>query len=416
MTFNELGLKKPILDALFEAGYDVPTPIQQQAIPIILQKKDLLGCAQTGTGKTAAFALPLIQSLLDREPSTEKVIPIKILVLSPTRELAVQTRDNFKKYSMFTNLKSCVILGGVNQRSQNEILRRGVDIVVATPGRLLDLIGQRRLTVKHVEVVVLDEADTMLDMGFIHDVKKIIDFTPESRQTLMFSATMPKEIQELAESILKQYTRIQVNSVTTEDPKISQHLYYVDKHNKSRLLTDLLKQSDMASTLIFTRTKHGADKLADVLHMNNVLVGVIHGGKRQSARLAALNNFKSGHSKVLIATDIAARGIDIKELSHVINYEMPEMAETYVHRIGRTGRAGMEGTAISLCASHEIKFVKKIEQLTKQTIKVMEEHNYKMVEKYDEVSKEKRSKHPNNQSKQGYYHKGKKYQHHKKVN
>lgn len=375
MTFQELGLKQPILDALLESGYDTPTPIQEKAIPLILEKHDLLGCAQTGTGKTAAFALPLIQSLLDREPSEEKVLPIKILVLSPTRELAVQTRDNFKKYSQFTNLKSCVILGGVNQKSQNEILRRGVDIMVATPGRLLDLIGQRRLTLKHVEIVVLDEADTMLDMGFIHDVKKIIGFTPETRQTLMFSATMPKDILELAETLLKNYKMVQVQKESTQPLKINQHLYYVDKGNKSKLLMQLLNRNDVNSTLIFTRTKHGANKLADILYMNNIQVGVIHGDKSQSARLSALNNFKRGQSKVLIATDIAARGIDIKELSHVVNYEMPDTPETYVHRIGRTGRAGLEGTAISFCDHYEKKSVKDIERLTKQSIEVVN-HDY----------------------------------------
>jgi ATP-dependent RNA helicase RhlE len=378
MTFKELGLVEPILKALDQAGHVTPTPIQEQAIPHILQKKDLLGCAQTGTGKTAAFALPLIQSLITREKPNYQDRKIKVLILSPTRELAIQTRDNFRKYGINTDLKCSVILGGVNQSSQVEVLKKGVDILVATPGRLLDLINQRHVKLNNVEVLVLDEADTMLDMGFIHDVKKIITHIPSERQTLLFSATMPNEINNLVATFLKDHVTVKVNSVSSTVDKINQSLYYVDKSNKTKLLTEILTKHDVKSTLIFTRTKHGANKLAEILGKSNITCEVIHGNKSQNARVLALSNFKSGKSKVLVATDIAARGIDIAELSHVVNFEIPNLAETYVHRIGRTGRAGLEGTAISLCDIDEKAYLKDIQKLIKQEITIVDNHNYPM--------------------------------------
>ncbi len=376
MTFKDLKLVEPILKAIDETGYVSPTPIQEQAIPYILQYKDLFGVAQTGTGKTAAFALPLIQNLLKSNQSGEK--RIKVLVLSPTRELAIQTRDNFRDYGKYTNIKCSVILGGVNQNSQIEVLKKGVDVLVATPGRLLDLINQKYAKLGSVEVLVLDEADTMLDMGFIQDVKKIIAQIPANRQTLLFSATMPSEINKLAETFLKNPVTVKVNAVSTTVEKVKQSVYYVDKSNKTKLLMNILKDEGIKSALIFTRTKHGANKLSDTLIANGVTCEVIHGNKSQNARVTALTNFKSGKSRVLVATDIAARGIDIIELSHVINFEIPNIAETYVHRVGRTARAGLGGVAISLVDIDEKAFLKDIQKLIKQEIFIVEGHDYPM--------------------------------------
>ena len=395
MTFKELGLNETILKAIDKEGYEIPTPIQEATIPHILNHKDVLGCAQTGTGKTAAFALPLIQELMKETVRRE----IRVLVLTPTRELALQIRDNFRKYSVDTNLKCSVVLGGVNQASQVEVLKNGVDILVATPGRLLDLINQRYVKLNNLKTLVLDEADTMLDMGFINDVKKIISHVPSERQTLLFSATMPKEIIALAESLLKNHVTVRVNNNEMTVPKINQLIYYVDKANKTRLLIDILKKEDIKSALVFSRTKHGANKLSEILSSSGISSGVIHGNKSQNARVNALNDFKTGRTKILIATDIAARGIDIIELSHVINYEMPEAAETYVHRIGRTGRAGLTGTAISLCNIDEKSMVGDVQRLTKQNISVVE-HEYPMVQ-LTLSHKEKRqgSKRPTNKPK-----------------
>lgn len=376
MTFKELGLSEAILKSLIELGHNKPTLIQELAIPHILQKKDVLGCAQTGTGKTAAFVLPAIQSLMMNERSAYR--NIKVLVLSPTRELAIQTRDNFRRYGMYTNLKCGVVLGGVNQRSQVETLRKGIDILVATPGRLLDLMNQRIVKLNSINTLVLDEADTMLDMGFIHDIKKIVAHVPEIRQTLMFSATMPNTIRNLAKEFLKAPVLIEANTTSLTVDKINQSVYFVDSRNKANLLLEILRSEKTTSTLIFTRTKHGANKLADILEKNDLHNEVIHGNKSQRARVSALNNFKSGRSKVLIATDIAARGIDIVELSQVINYELPNLAESYVHRIGRTGRAGCVGTAISFCDRSETKYLSTIQKLIKQSIMVVEDHNYPM--------------------------------------
>lgn len=378
MTFKELGFGEPILKALDDASYVNPTSIQEQAIPHILSGRDLLGCAQTGTGKTAAFALPIIQLLLNNNHPNYDNRKIKVLVLSPTRELAIQTRDNFRMYCVNTKLKSSVILGGVNQNSQIEVLKKGLDILIATPGRLLDLINQGRANLSAVDILVLDEADTMLDMGFINDVKKIVAKVSPNRQTLLFSATMPDKINELAETFLSNHVVVKVTPVATTVDKINQSLYYVDKGNKINLLVDLLKKEDVKSTLVFTRTKHGANKLAEVLDRSGIKTEVIHGNKSQNARVIALNNFKDGKSKVLVATDIAARGIDINELSHVVNYEIPNQAETYVHRIGRTGRAGLGGTAISLCDIDERDYIKDIQNLIKKEIDIVSDHDYPM--------------------------------------
>lgn len=394
MTFKELGLSEAILKSLEELNHDTPTLIQELAIPLIMQGKDVLGCAQTGTGKTAAFVLPIMQSLMMKE--NDSFYKIKVLVLSPTRELAIQTRDNFRKYGKYTKLKCGVVLGGVNQRSQEEVLRRGIDVLVATPGRLLDLVNQRIVKLNSIETLVLDEADTMLDMGFIHDIKKIISHISETRQTLMFSATMPNTIRNLAKEFLKNPAIVEANPKSLTVDKIDQSIYFVDSRNKAKLLLEILRREESLSTLIFTRTKHGANKLADILNMNNLNSEVIHGNKSQSARVLALNNFKSGKSKVLIATDIAARGIDIAELAQVINYELPNIAESYVHRIGRTGRAGYGGIAISFCDGSEKKYLYSIEKLLQQTIAVIENHNYPL--EIEIVNNSKRGKYFNNAS------------------
>jgi len=377
MKFEQLGLKEPILKTLNNEGYVDPTPIQEQAIPVILSGKDILGCAQTGTGKTAAFALPIIQKLHD-EYKFEEVKPIRFLILTPTRELAMQIRNNIRTYTLGTKLKCSVIFGGVNQTSQKEVLKKGVDILVATPGRLLDLVNQRSAKLEKVEYLVLDEADTMLDMGFIIDIKKIVSKLPTEKQTLLFSATMPDSIQKLAESFLRNPKIIKVNPVASTVDKIDQEVYYVDKGNKTKLLIEILENNDIKSALIFTRTKHGANHLAEDLDRKGISCGVIHGNKSQNARVKALEDFKSGKTKILIATDIAARGIDINDLSHVINYEIPEQAETYVHRIGRTARAGKGGVAISLCDINERKDFEAIEKLIKKSVPENGKHNYPM--------------------------------------
>jgi len=373
MSFKELGLSDGILKAIEEVGYITPTPIQELAIPVVLKKQDILGCAQTGTGKTAAFVLPIIENLIKKGPSMHDP---RVLVISPTRELAIQTRDNVRSYGIYTNLKCTVILGGVNQRSQVEAIRKGVDIVVATPGRLLDLVNQRFINLNNIEVLVLDEADTMLDMGFIHDIKKIVARVPKIRQTLMFSATMPKAIKLLANEFLNNPVVVETNNSSITVEKIDQSVYFVDTPNKKFLLLEILKTNTNASTLIFTRTKHGANKLGEILQKSNFYNEVIHGNKSQNARVRALKNFKDGKSNILIATDIAARGIDIKYLTQVINFELPEIAESYVHRIGRTGRAGSVGKAISFCDKAEKRYLNDIERLTKQSITIIKEHNY----------------------------------------
>ncbi|MDD2397310.1 MAG: DEAD/DEAH box helicase [Tissierellia bacterium] len=378
MKFENLRIIEPILKALAEEGYKAPTPIQEQAIPHALEGKDILGCAQTGTGKTAAFAIPIIQNIHGQgnKGSSRK---IQSLILTPTRELAVQIEESFKTYGRYTNLKYCTVYGGVSQKPQTEKLRRGVDVLVATPGRLIDLINQRQVNLSNVSMFVLDEADRMLDMGFIHDVKKIISCIPKKRQTQFFSATMPKEITELVNSIVVNPVKVSVTPASSTVDKIKQSVYFVDKANKKKLLVYLLKNKNIDSALVFTRTKHEADKVEKELKANKITAQAIHGDKSQSARQMALNNFKSGKIKVLVATDIAARGIDIDELSHVINYNLPNISETYIHRIGRTGRAGLGGTSISFCEYEEKEYLNNIQKLIKKTIPTVEENPYPML-------------------------------------
>ncbi len=376
MLFKDLSLIEPLLRALTTEGYEHPTPIQEQSIPIILQRRDLLGCAQTGTGKTAAFALPILQLLHTKPPAKPGSKAIRCLILTPTRELAIQIDESIAAYGKHTNSRHLVVFGGVSQFAQTEALKRGCDIMVATPGRLLDLMNQGYISLRDIEIFVLDEADRMLDMGFIHDVKKVISKLPSQRQTLFFSATMPPEISNLANSILTDPLRVEVTPVSSTAEKVSQALYLVDKANKKHLLQHLLTNRDVRSVLVFTRTKHGANKVVGDLVKSGTQAEAIHGNKSQNARQAALANFKKGKIRVLVATDIAARGIDIEELSHVINYELPNIPETYVHRIGRTGRAGASGIALSFCEAEEIPYLKDIQKLTGQLIPVEEDHPY----------------------------------------
>lgn len=375
MDFKDLNLTPPILKALQQQGYTEPTPIQQQAIPPVLAGRDVLGCAQTGTGKTAAFAIPMLQTLSARPSAGRK---IRALILTPTRELALQIFESFQAYGANLSLRSCVIFGGVSQKPQEEELRRGVDILVATPGRLVDLINQGLINLREIEIFVLDEADRMLDMGFIHDVKRIIALTPTKKQTLLFSATMPPEITAIVNSVLVDPVKIAVAAVSSTVDAIEQSVYFVDKVNKRELLKYLLKDLSITSALVFTRTKHGADRVARELVHAGYKAAAIHGDKSQGARQTALSSFKSGGIRVLVATDIAARGIDIDELSHVINFDLPNVPETYVHRIGRTGRAGLSGIAISLCDIEEKPYLMDIMKLTKRDIPAVTAHPYPM--------------------------------------
>jgi len=372
MTFEQLDLISPILKALQEEGYTSPTPIQEQSIPIILKGKDLLGCAQTGTGKTAAFSIPILQKFY----KTDKNRGIKALVLTPTRELAIQINDSFTAYGRFTGLRHTVIFGGVPQKPQTDALRKGVDILIATPGRLLDLINQGFISLKTLEFFVLDEADRMLDMGFIHDIKRILPLLPKKRQSLFFSATMPPEIEKLASTILIHPEKVEVTPVSSTVDTIQQSIYFVGKKEKKDLLLYLLKNPAIESVLVFTRTKHGADKIAKLLVKEGIEAAAIHGNKSQNARQKALTSFKEHTLRVLIATDIAARGIDVDQLSHVINYELPNVPETYVHRIGRTGRAGHEGVAIAFCEPEELPYLKDIQKLIGIKIPVIANHPF----------------------------------------
>lgn len=363
MLFEQLGLIEPILKALRKEQYTTPTPIQAQAIPHALEGKDILGLAQTGTGKTAAFAIPILQQLA-ASPLPKGYRYTRAMILTPTRELAVQIAESFESYGRFTGLKHEVIFGGVPQTQQTISLRNGVDILIATPGRLLDLMNQGYVHLDHLEFFVLDEADRMLDMGFIHDVRKVVKALPKQKQTMLFSATMPKEISQLAASLMQSPVRVEVTPVSSTAEKIDQAVYFVPKAQKNTLLLHLLDEQKIQRTLLFTRTKHGADKIAKHLKKANIKADAIHGDKSQSARQNALTNFKSGKLKVLVATDIAARGIDVDALEHVINYDLPDVAETYVHRIGRTGRAGASGIAISFCdGREEMKNLKSINKL-----------------------------------------------------
>jgi ATP-dependent RNA helicase RhlE len=378
VSFNQLQLLEPVLRALSNEGYTMPTPIQEQAIPPILAGRDLLGCAQTGTGKTAAFAIPIMQLMqLEKEkeqPGQNRTI--KALILTPTRELAIQIEESFKAYGKYLDLKHLVMYGGVSQFNQVNTLRKGVDILVATPGRLLDLYSQRHVSLQHVKYFVLDEADRMLDMGFVQDVKRIIVKLPVKRQTLFFSATMPAAIQQLAKVLLTDPVKVEVTPESSTAEKVEQSLYYTDKHNKRSLLNHLLKSSAIETALVFTRTKHGADRVAKDLNQAGIRTEAIHGNKSQNARQFALSNFKAKKIRVLVATDIAARGIDIDELTHVINYELPNIPETYVHRIGRTGRAGAAGMALSFCDYTEKIYLKDIERLIGRKIPVETDHPY----------------------------------------
>lgn len=379
MLFENLNINKPILKAIKEEGYIKPTPIQEEAIPHILKGKDLLGCAQTGTGKTAAFAIPILQNISSRKNLEKGSRPISALILAPTRELAIQIGESFTDYGKYITVTNLVIFGGVPQNPQTAALKRGVDILIATPGRLLDLADQRYIDLKNVEYFVLDEADRMLDMGMINDVKKIIAKLSKVRQNMLFSATMPKEILTLTSSILKNPVSIQVTPVSSTVDTIKQWAYFVSRTNKKHLLIELLKDKSISSALVFTRTKHGANIITKDLNNAGIEAQAIHGNKSQNARQLALNNFKEGKIRVLVATDIAARGIDVDELSHVINFDLPEVPETYVHRIGRTGRAGQQGNALSFCDREEMEYLKNIEKLICMKIPVVEEHPYKLI-------------------------------------
>lgn len=377
LTFQDLQLIEPVLQALSKEGYTTPTPIQQQAIPAVLQKKDVLGCAQTGTGKTAAFTLPLLQLMFEEKQQTKQVQPqLHTLILTPTRELALQIGDSIKAYGRYLPLKHHVVFGGVPQREQVQAIRNGLNIIVATPGRLLDLMQQCIVSLNSIRYFVLDEADRMLDMGFVQDVKRIIAHLPQQKQTLFFSATMPPEIKHLASVLLHHPVKVEVTPVASTAEKIEQSVYYVEKHNKQSLLLELLKDERMETLLVFTQMKHAADKLCRHLQRAGIKAEAIHGNKSQNARQGALKNFKNRKTRVLVATDIAARGINIDDLTHVLNYELPNVPETYVHRIGRTGRAGAEGIAISFCDWGEKAFLADIQKLIRQQIPVVKAHNF----------------------------------------
>jgi ATP-dependent RNA helicase RhlE len=376
-SFQAFGLRPEILRAVAEKKYTTPTPIQEKAIPLVLEGKDLLGCAQTGTGKTAAFALPILHCLQEKPWMGDGRRPIRVLVLTPTRELASQIAESFGAYGRHTALRHAIVFGGVNQGPQAQALRRGIDILVATPGRLLDLMSQGLVPLRAVETFVLDEADRMLDMGFIHDIRRVIDQLPARRQTLLFSATMPGEIRGLADSILRDPVRVAVTPVATPAEAVEHRVHYVEKHEKIELLKHLLGNPSVRNALVFTRTKHGADGVTRQLERGRIRAEAIHGNKSQSAREKALGSFKRGLTRVLVATDIAARGLDIADLSHVINFDLPNEPESYVHRIGRTGRAGASGIALSFCSFEERPFLAGIERLIRKHLPVVEDHPYR---------------------------------------
>ncbi|MBK6523012.1 MAG: DEAD/DEAH box helicase [Sphingobacteriaceae bacterium] len=375
MTFSELKLIKPLIVALDKIGYNTPTPIQERSIPPILEGKDIFGCAQTGTGKTAAFALPILQLLQNKKTEGSKRV-IKALVLAPTRELALQISESFTSYSKNLELSHTTVFGGVSQHLQVKDLKKGVDILIATPGRLLDLMQQGFINLNSIEFFVLDEADRMLDMGFINDIKKVIAKLPAKKQTLFFSATVAPDILKLANTLLKNPVSVSVDRVSSTATLVEQSVYYVNREDKRSLLKHVLKNSQIEHALVFTRTKRGADKVAKELNSNGIKAEAIHGNKSQNARERALKGFKNRTIRVLVATDIASRGIDVDKLSHVINYEIPEQAETYVHRIGRTGRAGSSGIALSFCSQEERNFLKDINKLIKSNIEVVTSHPF----------------------------------------
>ncbi len=373
--FSDLQLVDALQKAIQDTGYTTPTPIQQEAIPPLLEGRDLLGCAQTGTGKTAAFALPILNrlALSKNRPAPKQA---RVLVLTPTRELAIQIYDSFKTYGKYLKLSYSVVYGGVGQTPQVKSVQHGVDVLIATPGRLLDLIQQRHLSLSQVEVFVLDEADRMLDMGFINDIRKVLSYLPPRRHNLFFSATMPQEIKKLSDTMLTNPVRVEVTPVSSTAEMIEQSVMYVDKSQKRDLLRHVLNDKSLSKVIVFTRTKHGANRVVEVLEKNRIPSEAIHGNKSQNARQRALENFRAGKIRVLVATDIAARGIDIDNISHVINFEVPNIAESYVHRIGRTARAGTEGIAISFCDAEERSFIRDIEKLIGKAIPVMKEHPY----------------------------------------
>ena len=403
MLFEDLSLSKSIQKAVYELGYLEPTPIQQQAIPAILDQKDVIGCAQTGTGKTAAFAIPIIHHLHRIVGSSKKSKQIRCLVVTPTRELAVQIGQNFDQYAKYTNLTQLTIFGGVSQIPQVDVLRKGIDVLIATPGRLLDLHKQGFIDLDHLHCLVLDEADQMLDMGFVNDVKKIVKLTPDNRQTLLFSATMPMAIRELAEMFLKDPVSVTVSPVSSTAEKIKQHVYFVDKSDKRNLLYHLIRNEKLSDVLVFTRTKHGADNVVKSLRKKGVAAEAIHGDKSQNARQRVLDAFKAKEVGVLVATDIAARGIDIDQLPYVINFDLPNIPETYVHRIGRTGRAGNGGLAISFCGKDEKPYWKDIEKLIKVDVKVINDHPYPWKDASPEAGEK-----PKNSNRSGGAHKSRK--------
>lgn len=381
MNFEDLKLIEPILKALKHQNYIEPTEIQAKSIPLVLSGDDILGSAQTGTGKTAAFAIPIIQHLVKGEYNFQKNRKISSLIVTPTRELAIQIEENFKAYSKYTKLKTTVIFGGVSQHGQTRALSNGIDILVATPGRLLDLINQGFISINAVKYFVLDEADRMLDMGFIHDIKKIIAKLPKKRQSLFFSATMPQNILELSKQILVNPEKVAVNAISSAADTIQQYLYTTNKNNKKELLLHILKDSKLDQVLLFSRTKHGADKIVRNLKKKNINCAAIHGDRSQNQRQRALKDFKDGKIRLLVATDIAARGIDISKLRYVINYDIPSEPETYVHRIGRCGRAGEEGISISICEPEENAYIRNIEKLIKQKIKVISSNPFPQTDK-----------------------------------
>ena len=382
MTFEDLNLITPILNAVKTKGYTEPTPIQEKAIPLILQKKDVLGCAQTGTGKTAAFAIPIIQLIQEAEAHhNAKKTPIRALIVTPTRELAIQIEENIDAYSKNTVVRQAVIFGGVNQHAQVQQLKKGVHILVATPGRLLDLISQKHISLEHIKLFVLDEADRMLDMGFINDIRKLLKLLPKERQSLFFSATMPDNIVDLSNQILKNPVKVEVTPPSSTAETIQQFVYYTNRTTKGDLLLHILKSPKIEQVLLFARTKRGADRITRNLKKARISAAAIHGDKAQNQRQKALNEFKDGNIRVLVATDIAARGIDINQLKFVINYDIPNLPESYVHRIGRSGRAGEEGIAISLCEPEENAFIKDIEQLTKKRIRVVKVNPFPQTER-----------------------------------
>ncbi len=403
MKFEDLKIIDPVLKALRKEEYSTPTPVQEKAIPLILNGKDVLGSAQTGTGKTAAFAIPIIQHLYnDRSRNAEKP-RTKALIITPTRELAIQIGESFSTYGRYTNIRNTVIFGGVKQHPQEVALRKGVDVLVATPGRLLDLINQGIISLKHIEYFVLDEADRMLDMGFIHDIKKIIALLPRERQSLFFSATMPNNIVKLSQSILHQPVKVEVAPQSSTADTIQQKVYYTNKSDKKNLLVHILKDESIDQVLLFSRTKHGADKIARNLKNKKIDAAAIHGDKAQNQRQKALEGFKAGKTRVLVATDIAARGIDIDKLSYVINYDIPNESETYVHRIGRSGRAGESGNAISLCEPEENVFIKDIEKLIKKQIPIVKDNPFPQTDRPMNAAEKKEAEKEKQKRKQEFF-------------